>query len=225
MKKTVLTTIFINLLFLQNIAYAEHTDHEVYEEYPNEYYDTARVVSVKPVVERLYAPSNKCRHPSYRKINEQKNAANDDQLGKLILGGILGGVAGSAVGKGRGQDAASALGAIIGAKIATGGEFTGEQILGAIAGGVIGNQVGGGSGRTAATAVGALAGTALAGGLVSRDKEEFTRTCGDRVVSKRVITSYDVELEYNGYIMTRNLLSRPGNYVDVAVVVEVLDEY
>ena len=211
----VLSVICANLLLLHNLSYAQ------------EYYDSAYVVETKPIVERLYAPSRTCNHPSYKRVRGDITRVQDEQAddpGALILGALLGGAAGSAVGKGKGKDAATAIGAIIGAKIATGGEFTGEELLGAIAGGVVGNQVGGGSGRTVATAAGAVAGSLIAKGLVSRDRSTYTRVCGDKIVSRRVITGYEVEFEYNGYLFTQELPYRPDDYVDIAVNVEVIED-
>lgn len=183
-----------------------------------EYVDSAVVLSTEPVVETLYAPSDNCRHSAY-------NTPVTADPGLAIFGAALGGVAGAQFGKGSGQDAAAALGAFIGAEIAGGdGYVSGEELLGAIAGGVIGNQVGDGGGKTAATAIGAVMGSALASGKLSRDPSDFYDECGSNVVSKKVITKYKVNYEYNGLRFSGELPYKPENNVGVLVNVEVLED-
>lgn len=205
------SAVFAIALIAQNFALAE------------EYIDTAVVVKTEPVVERLYAPSRNCRHSAYSDLHNRP--AHDVNGEGAILGAILGGAVGSQFGKGSGQDAAAALGAVIGTHIGSGQQqMTGEQMLGALAGGVIGNQVGDGSGRTAATATGAALGAALAGGYLSRDRNTIARECGTDIVSRRVITKYKVEYEYNGLVLEGELPYRPEDTIDVIVKVDVLED-
>lgn len=236
MKKSVLSVICANLLFLQNLAYAEHEastranahneDYApgYYDDVIQEYYDQARVVDVQPIIERLYAPAETCSHPHYRRNPQQQSQNSNDDMGNFLLGGLLGAAAGSAIGKGDGKKVAAGLGAILGAKIATGGDFTGEEILGALIGGAAGSQIGKGSGAVAGTAAGALAGAAIADGLVSRDRNEFTDYCGDQIVSRRVVTGFDVEFEYNGYSFYQTMPYRPQRFIDVAVQVSAIED-
>ncbi len=183
-----------------------------------EYIDTGIVLSTQPVVETLYAPAASCSHSAY-----SRPASSDPTL--AILGAAFGGVAGAQFGKGSGQDAAAALGAIIGSKVATGDSYvSGEELLGAIAGGIIGNQVGDGSGKTTATAMGAVLGSALATGKLSRSPQTFASECGKNVVSKKVITKYRVTYDYNGMEFTGELPYKPERTVGVLVNVEVLED-
>ena len=205
-----LISVFSISLLMHNISNAE------------EYIDSAQVLSTKPVVERLYAPSKNCRHSAYSRHRYQEN--NSD-AGGAIMGALLGGIAGAQVGDGSGQDAAAALGAMMGAHIGSGGgDITGEQLLGALAGGVVGNQVGGGSGKTASTALGAVLGAALADGQISRDRHTIARECGNNVVSKKVITKYKVNYLYNGIELTGELPYKPEDSIDVIVKVDVLED-
>ena len=205
------TALFVSTIFGITLIVPQQSGAE-------EFIDTAIVLDTSPVVERLYAPSKNCRHPAYSKRPQ------DDQT-MTLLGALVGGVAGAQIGDGTEQDAAAALGAFFGAKIASGGgQITGEELLGAVAGGVIGNQVGGGSGKTASTAIGAVLGSALATGKLSHDRNVIARDCGDEVVSRRVITKYDVDYQYNGIRFSGTLPYKPSDRIDVIVDVEILED-
>ncbi len=207
-------------LFCTVCAIALMAQHSVRAE---EFIDSALVISTEPVVERIYAPSRNCRHSAYQNLSNRP--ASDVNGEGAILGAILGGAVGAQFGKNKGQDAAAALGALIGSHIGSGKrELTGEQLLGALAGGVVGNQVGGGSGRTASTAAGAALGAAFAGGYLSRDRREISRQCGSDIVSRRVITKYKVEYEYNGLVLEGELPYKPVDSIDVIVKVDVLED-
>ena len=207
MKYTITSTIVLFSFLPLTIAGAE------------EFFDSAKVVSTRPIVENLYAPAASCQH-----YTDNRNL-NNTRADQALLGAALGGLAGSQAGRGRGKDAAAAAGAILGSKLLSGdGSFTGEELLGAIAGSVAGNQIGRGSGRTAATAAGAVLGSALASGKLSRSPETFSTDCGSNVVSQRVITSYNVVFEYNGYTLTSQLPYKPVGTIDVLVNVIVLED-
>ncbi len=87
------------------------------------YIDKARVVSVEPRYESVNVPRQEC---SSRWINEpRRNGGHGHSQGRDYGGGIVGGVAGALlgnqVGKGHGREAATALGAVVGA-------FAGDNI-------------------------------------------------------------------------------------------------
>lgn len=112
----------------------------------------------------------------------------------------------------------------MGRKIVTGGDFTGEELLGALAGGAAGQAIGKGSGKTVATATGAVIGAALGAGMVSRNRRDIVRQCGRQVVSRNVITSYDVEYEYKGVALSGNLPYEPHEYINLIISVDVLED-
>lgn len=77
------------------------------------YIDNARVRSVEPQHESFQVPRNEC---SSQWINETRRTGGGGQhYGGAIIGGIAGGVLGNQVGKGHGREAATALGAVVGA--------------------------------------------------------------------------------------------------------------
>ena len=75
------------------------------------YYDTARVLSVTPQVERVNSPRQEC-HTGYTR--ESTRSGERDVAG-AIIGGIAGGIIGSQIGKGSGRVAGAAVGAATGA--------------------------------------------------------------------------------------------------------------
>ena len=77
------------------------------------YYDTARVLSVTPQIERLNTPRQEC-HTEY--IRDSYNSGSRD-IGGAIIGGIAGGLIGSQIGKGNGRVAGAAVGAATGALV------------------------------------------------------------------------------------------------------------
>lgn len=83
------------------------------------FFDNARVRSVEPQYESVDVPRNEC---SSHWVNETRRAAGGGQnYGGAILGGVAGAVLGNQVGKGHGREAATAVGAVVGA-------FTGDRI-------------------------------------------------------------------------------------------------
>lgn len=81
-----------------------------YDDY-DEYYDSARVVSVTPQTERVNYPVEEC-HTEY--VRESYNSKSPVAA---IIGGVAGGLLGSQVGKGNGRVAGAAVGAGIGAVV------------------------------------------------------------------------------------------------------------
>ena len=181
----------------------------------------ARVVESSPIIETVYE--------RYRACSDNTQSARPtapDNTGEKLVGGILGGAAGSAVGKGSGRDAAAAIGAIAGSALADGDALTQGEIIGGLVGGLVGNQVGKGSGKTAATGAGALIGAIvgdnLQSGYSSRSQKRF---CETRERPKKVITGYNVTYEYNGIQQSGRLSYAPGEYVDVSVGVDLVEDY
>lgn len=76
------------------------------------YYETARVISVTPQVERINTPRQEC-HTEY--IRDSYYESGDRDIGGAIIGGIAGGLLGSQIGKGSGRVAGAAVGAAAGA--------------------------------------------------------------------------------------------------------------
>lgn len=74
--------------------------------------DYARVVSVKPQIERVNQPRQECR-TEY--VNVQRQQRGQQSAGGGIIGGIAGGIIGNQVGGGNGRTVATAVGAITGA--------------------------------------------------------------------------------------------------------------
>lgn len=81
--------------------------------HPQVFYDHARVVRVKPIIELVdvATPRREC-------WDEVHAPRRDDSYTGLILGGILGGAVGSQVGHGSGRTAATLAGTVLGASIA-----------------------------------------------------------------------------------------------------------
>lgn len=80
--------------------------------------DRARVVSVRPVMERIPVSREECWNDRQRGYEERRVTRTDTgaAIGPgTILGAIVGGVAGHQVGRGRGNDVATGAGAVAGA--------------------------------------------------------------------------------------------------------------
>lgn len=74
--------------------------------------DTARVRNVNPQYENVSVPRNEC---TSQWVTEQQPVAASRNYGGLAVGGVAGAVLGNQVGKGHGREAATALGAVVGA--------------------------------------------------------------------------------------------------------------
>ncbi|HUP30864.1 MAG TPA: glycine zipper 2TM domain-containing protein [Usitatibacter sp.] len=84
------------------------------------YTDRARVLSVRPLTERIPVSREECWNDRQRGYEERRVTRSDTgaAIGPgTVLGAIVGGVAGHQVGSGRGNDAATAAGAVIGGLI------------------------------------------------------------------------------------------------------------
>ena len=74
--------------------------------------DTARVRNVEPRYESVSVPRNEC---TSQWVTEQQPVAASRNYGGLALGGVAGALLGNQVGKGHGREAATAVGAVVGA--------------------------------------------------------------------------------------------------------------
>ena len=80
--------------------------------------DTARVRNVQPQYETVTIPRQEC---TGQWINETHRVESSRSYGGAVIGGVAGAVLGNQVGKGHGREAATALGAVVGA-------FTGDRV-------------------------------------------------------------------------------------------------
>ena len=74
--------------------------------------DTARVRNVAPQYENVSIPRNECTN---QWVTEQQPAVSSRNYGGLAIGGVAGALLGNQVGGGRGRQAATAVGAVVGA--------------------------------------------------------------------------------------------------------------
>jgi uncharacterized protein YcfJ len=157
MKRTVLMSVILAAGALSGFAHADDNKHQRYNNYENNgfvrdvgdhayddnrndsrgnsvRYDTARVLSVDPIIDENYQQSRReCWSEPSRQYNAsysqpiyRNNGYNDNQYnrrsnssnGNAIIGGIIGGVLGHQVGKGDGRRAATVAGAVLGYAIA-----------------------------------------------------------------------------------------------------------
>lgn len=81
------------------------------------YLDKARVTSVDPQFESVRVPRQEC---SNRWISEPRRSGGRE-YGGAVLGGVAGALIGNQVGRGHGREAATAVGAVLGA-------FTGDNL-------------------------------------------------------------------------------------------------
>ena len=199
----------------------------------NSHIARAKVIDSTPIIETVYEQVETCRYKQQPRNSYNNTQSNTQQK---IIGGLIGGATGSAVGKGSGRDAAAAIGAVVGSEVGEGkGQgITEGEIIGSIAGGLLGNQVGSGKGKTAATAAGALIGS-IVGGRIQENGQgisggnrrtsgvEKVRICDISERPKKVITGYDVTMEYNNLLFSEQLSYRPEDYVDINISFQVLE--
>lgn len=81
--------------------------------------DTAKVVSSKPVYERVSEPKQECWTETVSSTGVVTKSApvQEHSIGGALLGGVIGGVVGSQIGQGNGSTVATGAGAIAGAII------------------------------------------------------------------------------------------------------------
>ncbi len=186
-----------------------------------DYTDTARVVSVTPLIERVREPRQECTSvaPLPPAPHAERSAIAP------IIGGVAGALIGSTIGRGSGRDAAAAAGAIagtiVGDRVANPDSersMTGS-VVGGAAGGLLGAQVGKGNGRTAAAAAGAIAG-AVAGDHIGNRQVAASapaQSCRTVETIRETVRGYTVVYHYNGRDITTNLPYDPGPTVRVGI--------
>jgi uncharacterized protein YcfJ len=84
------------------------------------YVDTARVRDVQAQYSTVTVPRQAC---TTEWVNETHRVEAPRNYGGAVIGGVAGAVLGNQVGKGHGREAATALGAVVGA-------FTGDRVAG-----------------------------------------------------------------------------------------------
>lgn len=77
--------------------------------------DTARVRSVAPQYENVSVPREECTSHWVTEARQPQGAGVVQQYGPALIGGVAGAALGRQVGKGSGRDAATVLGAVVGA--------------------------------------------------------------------------------------------------------------
>ena len=87
--------------------------------------DTARVRTVNPQYANVSVPRNEC---TSQWVTEQQPVAASRNYGGLALGGVAGALLGNQVGRGHGREAATAVGAVVGALAAE--HFANQNNLG-----------------------------------------------------------------------------------------------
>ena len=163
--------------------------------------DQARVVSARPIMERIPVSREECWNEVQRGYEERRVTRT---------------VTGAAIGPG------TVLGAVIGGAIgrqfgnSTGGKDRGTA-AGAIVGGVIGNQI-----ERDANAGGPSASRELE--VERRPVERNVERC--RIVEelREATIGWDVRYEYQGREFSRRMQNDPGRFVRVRVDVEPIDE-
>ncbi len=90
------------------------------------YFDNARVSNVEPRYENVRVPRQECTNqwlnePRDPRETRRDGGRNGREYGGAVLGGVAGAVLGHQVGSGHGRDAATAIGAVLGA-------FTGDRL-------------------------------------------------------------------------------------------------
>ena len=86
----------------------------------NTYYDNARVSNVEPRYESVRVPRQECTNQWVNEPRETRRVGGRE-YGGAVIGGVAGAVLGHQIGGGHGRDAATAIGAVLGA-------FTGDRL-------------------------------------------------------------------------------------------------
>ena len=163
--------------------------------------DRARVVSARPILERIPVSREECWNEVQRGY-EERRVTRTDTGAAIGPGTVLGAVIGGAIGRQFGNS--------------TGGKDRGTA-AGAIVGGVIGHQI-----ERDANASGPSASRELE--LERRPVERSVERC--RVVEevREATIGWDVRYEYQGREFSRRLQNDPGRFLRVHVEVEPIDE-
>lgn len=193
-----------------------------------EFVDDARVISSRPIYERVAEPRQECWTETTSAPTQQRS------MGGAVVGGVVGGLLGSQVGGGHGNTAATAAGAIAGAVVGDrvanpdSNRSMGGAVVGGVAGGLLGSQVGGGTGNKAATAAGAIAGTVVGDRVANPEQPQGQQVqrCRNVEGMREVIKGYDVTYRYQGQDLVARLPYnvQPGATLRISVNVNVLEE-
>jgi len=161
--------------------------------------DRARVVSARPVIERMPISREECWNDRVRTYEDRRVTRTDTgaPIGAgTVLGAVIGGVAGHQVGSGRGNDVATGVGAVVG--------------------GLIGNQVDRDNGNVRP----GERVTEVERVPVDRNVER----CRTVQETREATVGYDVRYEYMGRQFTTRMARDPGRFVRVAVDIRPVDE-
>jgi uncharacterized protein YcfJ len=162
------------------------------------YTDRARVISSRPIHDRIPVSREECWNDVQRGYEERRVTRSDTgaAIGPgTVLGAVIGGVAGHQVGSGRGNDAATAAGAVIG--------------------GLIGNQVDRDQGRVGP------GGQRTEVERVPVDRQvERCRTVNE---VREATIGYEVRYEFGGRQFTTRMDRDPGRMLRVSVNVVPLE--
>ncbi len=185
MRAVMMSLSMLTLAIASSGAFAGHDDQPEY--------DTARVVSVDPVIEYVDEPVTRdvCRNEPVERYEPRYGSGYDDRRhrdnsGATLLGALVGGALGNTVGHGDGRRAATIAGALIGGAIANDGarrpRYRDE------------------------------------GGRYHRSHEQRCETRTEYRQEERVV-GYDVAYEYNGRVYHTQTDAHPGDSIEVEVQV------
>ena len=159
--------------------------------------DRARVVSARPVIERMPISREECWNDRVRTYEDRRVTRTDTgaPIGAgTVLGAIVGGVAGHQVGKGRGNDVATGVGAVVG--------------------GLVGNQIERNNDAPPERV------TEVERVPVDRNVER----CRTVQETREATVGYDVRYEYMGRQFTTRMNRDPGRFVRLNVDIRPVDE-
>jgi len=161
--------------------------------------DRARVLSARPVIERMPIAREECWNDRVRTYEDRRVTRSDTgaPIGPgTVLGAIVGGVAGHQVGSGRGNDVATGVGAVVG--------------------GLVGNQIDRNNGdvRPGERV------TEVERVPVDRNVER----CRTVQETREATVGYDVRYEYMGRQFTTRMARDPGRFVRVNVDIRPVEE-
>jgi uncharacterized protein YcfJ len=163
------------------------------------YFDSAAVMSVRPITERTPVNREECWSEQRRGYEERTVTRQDNgaPIGPAtVLGAIAGGVLGHQVGGGHGKDAATVGGAVVG--------------------GIVGNQID----RDQGNVVQPSQSVEVERRPVRREVEH----CRTVQEVREVAVGYDVHYRYGGRDFTTRLPYDPGRRMKIAVDVRVAEQ-
>ena len=156
--------------------------------------DRARVLSSRPVIERLPVDREECWNDHVRGYEDRRITRSDTgaAIGPgTVLGAIVGGVVGHQVGNGRGNDVATAAGAI--------------------AGGLVGNRIDQQNAGEPESEVERV------------PVERHVRRCRTVHEVREATVGYDVRYEYHGRQFSTRVPREPGRFIPIQVEVHPVE--